>query len=158
MRSGGKGVFAVEKDAFAFSTLNHNLIKRKKHFQWPAWFPIEAHDINEVLSNYKSKIGKLASTVDMIVGGPPCQGFSVNGRRDEKDKRNKLVDSYVSFVELVMPKLLFFENVRGFAMEFAPNGSGTVYSDQVTRRLRKLGYDVHAEIVNFADYGIDRKS
>ena len=51
MRSGWKGVFAVEKDAFAFATLKHNLIKRKKHFQWPAWFPIEAHDINEVLSN-----------------------------------------------------------------------------------------------------------
>ena len=157
MRSGWKGVFAVEKDAFAFATLKHNLIKRKKHFQWPAWFPIEAHDINEVLSNYKSKIGKLASTVDMIVGGPPCQGFSVNGRRDEKDKRNKLVDSYVSFIELVKPKLLFFENVRGFAMEFAKNGSGTVYSDQVTRRLKKLGYDVHAEIVNFADYGIPQR-
>ena len=157
MRSGWKGVFAVEKDAFAFSTLQFNLIERKKHFRWPAWFPVGAHDIDEVLSNYKAELGKLASKVDLIVGGPPCQGFSVNGKRNEKDKRNKLVDSYVSFVELVMPKLLFFENVRGFAMEFAKNGSGIVYSDQVTRRLKKLGYNVHAEIVNFADYGIPQR-
>jgi DNA (cytosine-5)-methyltransferase 1 len=157
MRSGWKGVFAVEKDAFAFATLQFNLIERKKHFRWPDWFPVGEHDIDQVLSNYKTELGKLASQVDLVVGGPPCQGFSVNGKRDEKDKRNKLVDSYVSFVELVKPKLLFFENVRGFTMEFVKNGSGTVYSDQVTRRLKDLGYDVHAEIVNFADYGIPQR-
>jgi DNA (cytosine-5)-methyltransferase 1 len=157
MRSGWKGLLAIEKDSFAFETLQHNLIDRKKHFLWPEWFPICAHNIDEVLSNYKSEISKLASTVDLIAGGPPCQGFSVNGKRNEKDKRNKLVNSYVSFVELVKPKLLLFENVRGFTMEFEKNGSGIVYSDRVTRRLKKLGYDVHAEIVNFADYGIPQR-
>jgi DNA (cytosine-5)-methyltransferase 1 len=156
MRSGWKGVFAVEKDALAFATLKHNLIGRKRHFRWPGWLPVGAHDIKEVLSSYKAELGKLASTVDMIVGGPPCQGFSINGKRDENDKRNALVDSYVSFVALLKPKLLFFENVRGFAMEFS-NGSGTVYSDHVTRRLEKLGYDVHARVVNFADYGIPQR-
>ena len=157
MRSGWKGIFAVEKDAFAFATLEHNLITRKKHFQWPAWFPVGAHNIDEVLSNYKKELRKLAGAVDLVVGGPPCQGFSINGKRDEKDERNKLVDSYISFIKLVKPKLLFFENVRGFAMEFSKNGSGTIYSDQVTRRLKGLGYDVHAEIVNFADYGIPQR-
>jgi DNA (cytosine-5)-methyltransferase 1 len=157
MRSGWKGIFAVEKDAFAFSTLQLNLIEKKKHFRWPEWLPVGAHDIDEVLSNYRVKLHNLACTVDLIVGGPPCQGFSVNGKRDEKDRRNKLVDSYVSFVALVKPKLLFFENVRGFAMGFEKNGSGTIYSDQVTRRLKRLGYDVHPEIVNFADYGIPQR-
>jgi DNA (cytosine-5)-methyltransferase 1 len=157
MRSGWTGLFAVEKDAFAFSTLQANLLERKKHFQWPTWFPIGAHNIDEVLSNYKARLTKLASQVNLIVGGPPCQGFSVNGKRNEKDKRNRLVDSYVSFVALVKPQLLFFENVRGFAMEFSKNGSGIVYSDQVTRRLAKLGYDIHAEMVNFADYGIPQR-
>lgn len=157
MRSGWKGIFAVEKDAFAFETLQHNLIDRKKHFQWPEWFPVGAHDIDEVLSNYKINLRTLAAKVDLIVGGPPCQGFSVNGKRNEKDRRNGLVDSYVSFVELVKPKLLFFENVRGFDMEFVKNGSGMVYSDQVTRRLKKIGYDVHSEIVNFGDYGVPQR-
>ena len=157
MRSGWKGILAVEKDALAFSTLKHNLIERKKHFQWPAWFPVEGHDIVEVLANYKAELRKLAPKVDLIVGGPPCQGFSVNGKRNEKDKRNKLVDSYVAFVKVIRPKLLFFENVRGFTMEFAKNGSRTVYSDQVVRRLKNLGYDVHAKVVNFADYGVPQR-
>jgi DNA (cytosine-5)-methyltransferase 1 len=157
MRSGWKGLFAVEKDAFAFETLRHNLIDRKKHFLWPEWFPIGPHDIDEALLNYKDQIQKLAPSVDLIVGGPPCQGFSVNGRRNEGDQRNKLVDSYVSFVELVKPKLLFFENVRGFGMEFLKNGSGTIYSDQVARRLKNLGYDIHWEIVNFGDYGVPQR-
>lgn len=157
MRSGWKGIFAVEKDAFAFATLKHNLIDRKKHFQWPEWFPVGAHDVDEVLSNCRNNLRTLAAKVDLIVGGPPCQGFSVNGKRNEKDRRNGLVDSYVSFVELVKPKLLFFENVRGFDMEFSKNGSGMVYSDQVTRRLKKLGYDVHSEIVNFGDFGVPQR-
>jgi DNA (cytosine-5)-methyltransferase 1 len=158
MRSGWEGLFAIEKDAFAFSSLQFNLIERKKHFLWPDWLPVGPHDIREILSNYKTKLGELASQVDLVVGGPPCQGFSVNGKRNEKDTRNKLVDCYVEFIKLVRPKLLFFENVRGFTMEFVKSGSGTVYADQVTGRLRKLGYDdVHAEIVNFADYGIPQR-
>jgi DNA (cytosine-5)-methyltransferase 1 len=157
MRSGWKGLFAVEKDAFAFSTLKHNLIDKKKHFTWPKWLPIKAHDINSTRRRYKAEIAKLASKVDLVVGGPPCQGFSINGKRNQEDKRNQLVNSYVSFIKLVKPKLLFFENVRGFTMGFETNGSGTVYSNHVTRRLEKLGYNIHAEIVNFADYGIPQR-
>jgi DNA (cytosine-5)-methyltransferase 1 len=157
MRSGWEGVFAVEKDAFAFSTLQFNLIERRKHFQWPTWLPVSAHDIEEVISTYKPDLSALAQNVELVVGGPPCQGFSVNGKRDEKDKRNKLVDFYVSFVELVRPRLLFFENVRGFTMEFVKNGSGAIYSEQVKRRLEEIGYDVHGQIVNFADYGIPQR-
>lgn len=157
MRSGWEGVFAVEKDSLAFATLKHNLIERKKHFQWPEWLPVGAHDIEEVLSRYQTQFLQLAGKVDLIAGGPPCQGFSVNGKRDEKDKRNGLISSYVAFIELIKPKLVFFENVRGFTMEFVKNGSGTVYSDQVMSRLKGLGYDVQAEVVNFADYGVPQR-
>ena len=44
--AGFEGVFAVEKNLDAFSTLDHNLIKCKKHFNWPKWLPIENYDIN----------------------------------------------------------------------------------------------------------------
>jgi DNA (cytosine-5)-methyltransferase 1 len=157
MRSGWKGLFAVEKDANAFSTLKFNLIDGKKHFLWPDWLKVQRHDIDKVLKKHTAELQALVGKVDLVAGGPPCQGFSVVGRRNENDKRNKLVDSYVSFIALTKPKLVFFENVRGFTMEFAKKGSGTIYSDYVTEQLQALGYDVHSDIVNFADYGVPQR-
>ena len=49
----------------------------------------------------------------MVVGGPPCQGFSTAGQRVENDNRNKLIDSYINFIRLVQPKIIFFENAKG---------------------------------------------
>jgi len=152
-----ESLFAIEKDPNAFATLKFNLIDRKKHFHWPDWLKVQPHDINQVLEKHKADLEALAGKVDLVAGGPPCQGFSVIGRRNEKDKRNKLVDSYISFIALTKPKLLFFENVRGFTMGFAKNGTGTIYSDYVTEQLKALGYDVHSEIINFADYGVPQR-
>src|SRR4030042_4644814 len=90
--AGWKGLFAIEKDSMAFETLKFNLIDRLKHFNWPSWFPIKNHDIREVIKNYSDKLLKLQGRVDLVVGGPPCQGFSTAGKRDEKDERNKMID------------------------------------------------------------------
>ena len=79
--SGWKGLFAIEKDPMAFETLKYNLIDKKNHFKWPKWLPISNHDINEVLTNHSRSLRKLRGKVDLIVGGPPCQGFSMAGRR-----------------------------------------------------------------------------
>lgn len=157
-QAGWKGLFAIEKSPFAFNTIEHNLINKSKHFTWPEWLPKQAHDINQVLKNHDKDLIKLRGKVDMITGGPPCQGFSTAGLRVESDHRNKLIDSYVHFVELVQPKVLFFENVRGFTLGFDRNKSkGKKYSDYVIGKLRTLGYEIHAEIINFADYGIPQK-
>ena len=51
-QAGWQGLFAIEKNAFAFETLKHNLIDNKRHFDWPDWLPQTNHDINEVLANY----------------------------------------------------------------------------------------------------------
>jgi len=152
-----KSLFAIEKDPNAFSTLKFNLIDRKQHFDWPEWLKVQSHDIDKVLAEHKAELQALKGKIDLVAGGPPCQGFSVVGKRNEKDKRNKLVDSYVEFIALTKPKLLFFENVRGFTMGFAKNGTGTIYSDYVSEQLKALGYDVHSEIVNFADYGVPQR-
>lgn len=93
----------------------------------------------------------------MVAGGPPCQGFSVNGKRQQADKRNLLVDSYIDFIELVQPQVILFENVKGFTMEFIKNGTGTIFSDQVAERLRGLGYNIDADLVNFAEFGIPQR-
>ncbi len=80
--------------------------------------PQTHHDINEVIDNYSAKLEKLRGKVTLVAGGPPCQGFSMAGQRNEDDVRNQLIHAYIKFVSLVKPKLIFFENVKGFTMEF----------------------------------------
>jgi len=160
-----EGVFAVEKNSDAFKTLHHNLIENKNHFDWPDWLPIENYDINKVLREFKTQLLNLRNQVDLITGGPPCQGFSSAGRRNESDSRNKLVKSYIRFIRIVQPKIIFFENVKGFTQKFKNNkDKGLRYSHYVESQLKKnssyyesIGYDVHGELVNFADFGVPQK-
>nr|WP_199162380.1 DNA cytosine methyltransferase [Elizabethkingia sp. ASV34] len=153
-----RGVFAVEKNSDAFETLKYNLIECKKHFDWPDWLPVKGHDINELIANYSKQLKKLRGDIKLVAGGPPCQGFSMAGRRNESDERNNLINSYIKFVDLVQPELIFFENVKGFTMEFKKNKEkGIAYSKLVLESLDKLGYFVKGQLVNFAEYGVPQK-
>lgn len=157
-KAGWKGLFAIEKSADAFSTLKYNLIDKNSNFEWPEWLPKQNHDINQIIELYEDKLRELDGKVELIAGGPPCQGFSMAGRRQEKDDRNKLIDSYIRFVELVKPKVLFFENVKGFTIGFKNgNKRGEAYSVYVVEKLRNLGYDVEGRIINFSEYGVPQK-
>ena len=153
-----EGLFAIEKSEDAFKTLDHNLIKKKNHFDWPSWLPKSEHDINEVIDNFKEELISLRGRVDMVAGGPPCQGFSMAGRRKENDSRNDLINSYIQFIDLVKPKMIFFENVRGFTLGFKSNDKrGRAYSSYVYEKLEKLGYSVKGDLIDFSDYGIPQK-
>ncbi len=156
--AGWKGLFAIEKAEDAFKTLKHNLIEKHNHFAWNDWLPKKELDITKVVGEYRSQLKSMRGSVDMVTGGPPCQGFSIAGRRNESDERNKLVRFYIYFIKLVQPKIIFFENVKGFTLGFKKNGEkGKVYSDFVIDKLNKAGYHVHGELINFADYGIPQK-
>lgn len=156
--AGWKGIFAIEKSPDAFKTLKYNLIDKKHHFDWPNWLPQKNLEINTIINTYKSELKKLRGKVDLVAGGPPCQGFSMAGRRKENDQRNNLVESYIQFIKLVKPKLLFFENVKGFTMEFKKNREkGKEYSAYVKKALEEAGYFVNGELVNFGEYGIPQK-
>ena len=158
-----KGIFAIEKNPDAFKTLNHNLISTNDHFNWPSWLPKENHDINSVIKKYPEELKALQGKVDLVAGGPPCQGFSTAGKRQESDDRNKLIDSYLKFIRIIQPKMIFFENVKGFTQQFDKNKvKGRVYSKYVTSALaRKVGdfdgYDVYGELVDFSKFGIPQK-
>jgi DNA (cytosine-5)-methyltransferase 1 len=153
-----KGIFAIEKDKMAFSTLKYNLIDKNNHFEWPGWLPITNHDINDVIETYKGELKKLRGVVDMVAGGPPCQGFSTAGLRREGDVRNGLIRSYLQFIMLVRPKIILFENVRGFTLGFKENKTkGIAYSEYVLRALKWFGYDVEGRMVDFSEYGVPQK-
>ena len=157
-KAGWTGLFAVEKDRMAFETLKHNLIDKKNHFLWPKWLPCAPLDINKVIKNYSPELKQLAGKIDLIAGGPPCQGFSFAGRRMEGDFRNKLVYSYLKFIRLVKPKLVFFENVTGFTIPFRKNkSSGIVYSSYVAKQLEKIGYNVMWQVIDFSDFGVPQR-
>ncbi|MFL0120007.1 DNA cytosine methyltransferase [Tenacibaculum maritimum] len=156
--AGWKGIFAIEKSEDAFKTLEHNLIKKKKHFEWPNWLDQKHHDINQVLEDHSENLIALRGTIDLVAGGPPCQGFSMAGRRIENDSRNDLINSYIKFIDLVKPKLIFFENVKGFTQGFKKNDKkGRAYSLYVIDELKKKGYTVQGHLINFADYGVPQK-
>lgn len=158
-QAGWHGVFAIEKNPFAFETLKFNLIDNKKHFDWPKWLPQTAHDINEILKNYSKQLLNLKGKIDLVAGGPPCQGFSMAGKRVEHDIRNQLVFSYIKFIELVMPKIILFENVKGFTYAFDKKNINDAepYSHKVINRLRELNYNVSSYIIDFSKYGIPQR-
>lgn len=153
-----EGLFAIEKDEMAFETLKHNLIDKADHFKWPTWLKQRHYSIKTILNSYKTELEGLKGQVDLVVGGPPCQGFSNAGRRKEDDKRNDLIKDYIRFVKLVRPKVIFFENVKGFTQEFQKNKSkGKKYSNYVVKRLSGLGYDVKGKMIDFSKFGVPQK-
>lgn len=157
--SGWKGIFAVEKNRDAFETLKINLIVRKKHFSWVDWLSVENHDINELLLNKSEQLKTLEGKVPLVVGGPPCQGFSMAGQRNKNDIRNKLVKSYIEFIKLIRPSYLFFENVHGFTVGFKNknNKKGRPMSEYIVSQLKEIGYNVVSDVVDISDYGVPQK-
>lgn len=158
-QAGWHGVFAIEKNPCAFETLKCNLIDGKNHFDWPEWLPKEPLDILEVNKLYKKQLKGLRGTIDLVAGGPPCQGFSMAGKRVKDDIRNQLVFAYIDFIEMVRPKLILFENVKGFTYAFGKNDNpdAVPYSAIVVERLNKMGYDVSAQVIDFSEYGVPQR-
>lgn len=158
-RAGHSGIFAVEKNTDAFSTLRHNLIDRAAHFRWPKWLALREWDIDRLLAAHAEDLARMRGSVDLLAGGPPCQGFSTAGLRRHHDKRNQLVDAYLAVVELVQPRAIMFENVRGFTMRFGSSGAQQLlYSEWVIERLAELGYaDARGQLLDMSDFGVPQR-
>jgi DNA (cytosine-5)-methyltransferase 1 len=163
MTAGWQGLFAVEKDALAFSTLKHNLIHGGRvRFKWPAWLPREAISIEALLSNHEKDLQALCGTVQLLAGGPPCQGFSSIGRRLAHDPRNQVFNHYIQLVQLLQPTAVLMENVRGILHPFTKSASTStngadkspIYADLIKEALDALDYQVWPAIIHAKDYGI----
>ena len=160
-KAGWTGIFSIEKDSMAFETFKYNLIDGKyKHFDWPEWLPKKATTIETVLKNYQKELISLSGKIDLIVGGPPCQGFSLAGRRNPNDPRNKLSGQYIKMVEVISPKYILLENVRGFNASFSDakgKQAKIPYSMIVKAKLEKLGYSIFTRYLNSQDFGVPQQ-
>jgi DNA (cytosine-5)-methyltransferase 1 len=155
LQAGLEGRFAVEHDAFAFATLQANLLSGRSpfRFRWPRWLPKEPIAIGELLHEYKAELEALKGAVDLLVGGPPCQGFSSAGRRRHDDPRNRLFASYLHLVDTLQPRAVLIENVRGFTLDFDAGASVKNYSHKLRQKL-SAGYDVSEELLDLSQFGV----
>jgi len=161
-KAGWKGLFAIEKDSMAFETFKYNMLGNGKyqHFDWPSWLPQQANTIQSILEKYPEELSALKGKVDLIAGGPPCQGFSMAGMRNPNDPRNQLSEQYIKMVELIEPKFIVLENVRGFNSVFkgaSCSKSKIPHSQIVRERLESLGYSVFQKVLNAEQFGVPQK-
>lgn len=115
---------------------------------------ILCEDISKISKeNIISIIGK--ERVDVIVGGPPCQGFSLAGKRDHNDDRNKLVLDYVKMVSNIKPKFFVMENVLGILS--MKDKEGELVIENLKKEFSKAGYKIFYKPLYAHYYGVPQK-
>lgn len=106
-------------------------------------------------TEFMTALGIEPGELDMLAGGPPCQGFSKNVPRKLRfadDPNNLLVKRFIDYCERMKPKAILMENVAEFR-----NGFSKRFSDEINERLNKAGYVVTSAVINAAEYGIPQK-
>jgi DNA (cytosine-5)-methyltransferase 1 len=167
-RAGWQGVFAVERDAAAFKTFSNNFLGANSdyRFLWPEWLEKKNLDIRRALRDHRSQLKKLRGSIDAIIGGPPCQGFSFAGHRRRTDTRNQLFRAYIEFVKVVRPRFVLIENVRGICIEHGKKqrlirkkGRPAIpFAQRIVDALRELGYSApDPELVQASDFGVPQR-
>lgn len=136
--AGFTGILAIDNWKDALTTYSHNRKSARTL----------CGDL-AVIDPYKIKEEYNISNVDVIIGGPPCQGFSVAGKRIIEDERNKLYKAFVGFVACFHP--------QAFVMENVPNilniGEGMVCKS-IINDFERLGYKVCVQTLTSSDYGV----
>jgi len=130
-------VWAVDNEKNAVDTYSTNIGKH-----------IVCMDINEVSA---SDIPKC----DIVIGGPPCQSFSLAGNRKSNDERGRLVWKYLEIIENLKPRAFLFENVTGLLS--AKNCNGEKVYPLLVEAFQNLGYSVQAEVLDASNYGIPQR-
>jgi len=172
LQAGLTGRFAVERDPMAFRTFAANFIERPPlsgSFAWPDWLEKKPWDIENLLACHKEHLVELRGDIDVLAGGPPCQGFSFAGRRVEDDPRNLLFEKYVEMVDAIKPQALILENVPGMKVAHArrnvvelpisgePIEKCKSFYDKLVERLSLAGYDVEAMLVDSSRFGVPQR-
>ena len=163
LKAGWSGVLAIEKDPLAFKTIEHNLIGPETcpKYDWPPWFPKEPHTVADFNARYAQQMQALRGRISLVIGGAPCQGFSLAGRREREDERNSLFQDFLDTVATLSPTLVMLENVHAITMPFVRSG-GTCgnrvsVADEIKTSLEAAGYKVFSELVKCQEFGVPQR-
>lgn len=138
--AGFESIYAVEIDPSAVATYRAN---------HPGTFVFDDNISDVEAEDIKTQLKLKSGDLELLVGGPPCQGFSTVGKKNEFDSRNQLFKHYFRIVAALRPKFVVFENVTGFKRMY----NGGAFS-AVCEEFRALDYDVEARILNAANFGV----
>jgi len=140
--AGFEVLFGIDHDAPSLSTYEHNFGEGKGVL-------IDLFSEN-FINQFSREINRYNKDLDVVVAGPPCQGFSLTGPRNFDDPRNQLYLSVFSVVKKFKPKAFLIENVKGMKTMYG----GEILSE-VVKRFTALGYNVTTpKILSSADYGV----
>jgi DNA (cytosine-5)-methyltransferase 1 len=145
------GFTAAGYDVVYATDFNRSAIETyKANFQKT---PVECRDIteldfNEILRNVKLSPGEL----DVLIGGPPCQGFSTAGPRFWDDPRNHLLKQYLRALDTIKPKWFLMENVEGIL-----TSAEGKYINEILQAFITLGYSIRLEKVYSHEYGVPQR-
>lgn len=137
--AGFETVAGIDSDKQSLDTFSLNFPKARA---------IKA-DISNLESEIVDYLSLLSGKIDVIVGGPPCQGFSIAGKRLLEDPRNALYRHYVQIVKLIRPAYVVIENVPTIRTM-----GGGVVARSIQDDLSDLGYRVIVQTVNASDFGV----
>lgn len=166
-QAGFELALAVEKSPMAAETFYHNFIERISDqsdydtfadagtsVEDQAARGLVVKELAEVLKSPSVLKDLKAQGIDLVAGGPPCQGFSLAGRRNPDDIRNKLPWEFLEFVEAVEPKAVIIENVSGMSQDFKKHGKESPF-DQLRQALQETGpgYEVQPVLLNAMHFG-----
>lgn len=163
-RAGGQLVLAVEKSDMAARTFHHNLLGDASDIrQWERYVAssednqiasrLLVRELSVLLGNTTAVADIRSNGLDLVVGGPPCQGFSLAGRRNPTDIRNELPWQYLEFVSATRPRAVVIENVVGMGRSFSAGDSSSFHQLQQALAETGDGYVVQGVHVNAVHYG-----
>lgn len=142
-QAGFKIVAGIDNDSEALQTFKAN---------HPEAIAVQA-DLGGEINFAKSPFNLVANEkIDIVIGGPPCQGFSVAGHRIANDPRNKLYKSYLKMIEHFKPNIVVLENVPAIMSLYDGRMADAIIAD-----FGDMGYTTQALILTASDYGVPQK-
>ena len=147
LRSAGFEIIAgIDVDRKYIATFRHNFRES---------ISIDGDLLSITPEDFMNKIGIKRGELDILAGGPPCQGFSKNVPRKYRfleDPKNLLINRFLDYCEAVSPNIVLMENVAEMK-----NGFSQLYTEEIVDRLQNEGYSISHAVLNAADYGVPQR-